>query len=368
MSTHRLFDRICVLVILIALVITILFMNGERLGITLVVDADAEAHSHSEFFTENDLNGDWDTSDATVITLEGDSIRISGNGAYVLDGDLVIVQTGKYVVSGTLSDGSIIVKAKKYSKVWLMLDGAEISCSDDACLRIDQAEKVFLTLAEGTENSMASGSDYSEAALADGTSGVIYAHDDLTINGRGSLTLTAGYRHGITAKDDLTITGGTLTITAPQDGLHVNDTFCLTGAALTITAGDDAIHADSEIDILGGSLMISDCYEGLEAVVIRMYDGDVTIYARDDGLNANGYTGDFGMGGGPGMNTDDSGGETRETISAEDTYVLIAGGSLTIVNESAQDADGIDSNGCLYITGGTIRISLTGSGSNNAII
>ncbi|MBQ9210553.1 MAG: carbohydrate-binding domain-containing protein [Clostridia bacterium] len=367
MSTHRLFDRLCVVVILIALLVTVLFMNGERLGITLVVDADAENHAGSDFFTKNDLNGDWDTTDATAISLEGESIHISGNGAYVLDGDVIISQTGKYVISGALQDGSIIVRAKKNSKVWLLFNGVEINCSDDACLRVDQADKVFLTLADGTENSLVSGADYSETALADGTNGVIYAHDDLTINGSGTLTITAAYRHGLVAKDDLVITGGTLSITAPQDGIHVNETFSFTEASLTITAGDDAIHADDQINILGGSLLITDCYEGLEAVIIQIFDGDLVIYSQDDALNANGYTGDFGMGGGMPWGNESSVSESAEVLSAEETYVLIAGGSLTIVNATGQDADGIDSNGCLYITGGDIHISLSGDGTNNAI-
>ena len=91
----------------------------------------------------------------------------------MLYGDVIISQTGKYVISGALQDGSIIVRAKKNSKVWLLFNGVEINCSDDACLRVDQADKVFLTLADGTENSLVSGADYSETALADGTNGVI---------------------------------------------------------------------------------------------------------------------------------------------------------------------------------------------------
>lgn len=297
MSTHRNVDRFCAIIVLLSLVLTILFMNGERLGIALVVDADSEAHSDSAYFTSNDLDGDWDDSGATVITFSGDTIQISGSGAYVLDGDVVIVQSGLYVASGTLNDGKIVINAEKYSKIWLKLDGVTVTCSDDACIRVDQADKVFLTLAAGSENSLTSGESYSEAALADGTNAVIFTHDDLTINGSGSLTVTAGYQHGITAKDDLVITGGTISVKAPQDGLHVNDTVRLTGMNLTIAAGDDAIHSDTEVDILGGTVMITACYEGIEAVIIQLLDGDVTVYATDDALNANGNTGDM-MGGG----------------------------------------------------------------------
>ena len=177
MSTHRSFEKICVVVTAFMLLITVLFMNGSSLGIEMIIDEDTELHAHTVYFTENDLNGQWSTSGATVITLNGDSAGISGKGAYFYDGNLVIRNGGKYVLSGKLTDGSIVVKTHKNSKVWLLLDGVELCCSDDACLRIDKADKVFLTLAEGSENRMESGTNYSAEALADKTGGVIFAHD-----------------------------------------------------------------------------------------------------------------------------------------------------------------------------------------------
>lgn len=127
-------------------------MNGERLGITVLVDEDAEGYEDSVWFTRNDLKADWDSSEATVITLNGDAAQIAGNGAYWLNGSLVIAQSGQYVVSGELTDGSIVVDAEAASKVWILLSGVTIACSDDACLRVNQADKVFVTMADGTEN------------------------------------------------------------------------------------------------------------------------------------------------------------------------------------------------------------------------
>ena len=118
MSTHRWIDRICVIVTVLSLIVTALFMNGEKLGIEPVEDADAESYDGNEYFTANDLNGSWDASEATRIILSGDSAKISGNGAYWLGGSLVIAQSGQYVISGELKDGSIVVEAAQYSKVW----------------------------------------------------------------------------------------------------------------------------------------------------------------------------------------------------------------------------------------------------------
>ena len=416
MSADKKFDRTAVIITVIALLITVMFMNGERLGIEKIVDEDAEKYSDLAWFTSKDQNGEWDTTNATVITLNGDSASVSGKGAYAVTGSVIISNAGYYIVSGTLTDGYISVDAYQSSKVWILLDGVDISCSDNACIRVEEADKVFLTLAEGSENILTGGAELSDEALRDGTGGVIFARDDLTINGSGSLTINAGYKHGIDANDDMILTGGSITITALQDGIHANDSIrimnaelaidagddglmvskeggylvmqsgtvnvtaggdaihtagivTIDGGDLTISAEDDGIHSDAGITINGGTVLISKCYEGIEAVTIDINGGDITIYPSDDGLNANGGSGGFMMGGfGRGRQQAESTAAPAETPSEqEETYVRISGGSLTIINENARDADGIDSNGNLYITGGTIRVSLPGGGSNNAI-
>ena len=421
MSTDKHIDRICIIITLAALLVTVLFMNGEKLGIERIVDEDAEKYSDLDQFTVNDQNGEWDTEGATVITLNGDSATVSGNGAYANKGSVVITNAGKYVLSGTLTDGNISVDAYISSKVWLLLDGVDITSSNNAAIRVEEADKVFITLAEGSENFLTSGETFSDAAIADGTNGAIFAHDDLTINGTGTLTIVSGYKHGIDANDDLIITGGTINITAPLDGLHANDSLRIMNANLTIdagddglmvskeggylhiesgtlnikatgdaihtagditiddgsitlTAGDDGIHSDTNVLINGGTVLISECYEGIEAVTIDIASGDVTIYPSDDGLNANGGSGDmFGMMGGFGPGRME---QMTETVTAEPTttaeeddatWIRISGGSLTIINATGRDADGIDTNGDLIITGGTIRVSLPGGGTNNAI-
>ena len=369
MSTHRNFDRICVAVILCAMILTVLFMNGEKFGIQTVSAQAAQTEEGTEYFTQRDLDGDWNVERTTVISLQGSSAKISGQGAYAADGDVYITGAGYYLVTGTLDNGSIIVNAYKTSDVFIMLDGVSITCEDDAVLQVDQADNVYLTLKEGSTNTLSSGSTYSQEALDDGCGGVIYAHDDLTINGSGSLAIKGEYQHGIEANDELIITGGKITIDVPGDGLHANDSIRITEAELTVNAGDDAIHCDTEIIVVSGTILIESCYEGLEAPQIEVLDGSITIYPEDDGFNANGGTDQFGMGG---MNGGMHGGMGRTGSDAvqsqeETSCIRISGGEITIINDSGRDADGLDSNGDIYISGGTILISMTDSGSNNAI-
>lgn len=343
MSTSKHFNAICAVVLALALAVTVLFMNGEKLGIQVIRDEDSEENESSQYFTANDQNTGWTA--ATTITLNGDTAALSGPGAYANGGSVTITAAGYYDVTGTLTDGSLIVDAGKNAKVFIRLNGVHITCADDAAIRVNQADKVFLTLAEGTENAVTSGETYSETALADKTDGAIFSHDDLTINGSGSLIVTAAYKHGIAANDSLRITGGSITVTAPADTIHVNDALRITGASLTLTAGDEAIHSDTSIAILGGSLTVTDCYEGIEALEILIEDGDITVTSTDDGINACG----------------------TQTADGNLPSVTINGGTVTLLNPSGRDADGIDSNGNIDIGGGLVYISLVGDGSNCAL-
>lgn len=342
MSTHKHFDKLCYAVLAVTLIITILFMNGKSLGLSTTENEDAS----NDMFTANDLNSNWDTSSAHTIILSDEGNTVTGNGAYILDSDIYIVNSGQYVISGELSNGSIIINADSNDKIWLMLNGASIHCDDDAAIRVEQAGKVFLTLADATENTVSTGSQYDEDIISSGVDGAIYSRDDLTISGNGLLNVAAKYMHGIVCNDDLVITGGTITIDAVQDGIHANDSVRITNTDINVSAGDDGITVSNDDEtafmyIESGNINISSCYEGLEAIDITIDGGTIHICAEDDGINANG--------------------------SGENSVIRITGGDITILNPDGRDADGLDSNKDIYISGGNLLISLTNDGSNSAI-
>ena len=112
MSTHKRFDLICIVVIICALLVTVLFMNGEKLGIVPTVDEDSPYYTGPRYFSTRDQDSSWDSALATaVINMEGDTAQIDGNGAYTVDGNVYITANGVYVLSGKLDDGSIIIDA-----------------------------------------------------------------------------------------------------------------------------------------------------------------------------------------------------------------------------------------------------------------
>ncbi|MCM1105076.1 MAG: carbohydrate-binding domain-containing protein [Clostridium sp.] len=342
MSTHKKIDVICMTAAVFAVAVTVLLMSGAAKAAIPVVNAE----SGNAYFTANDLNADWDTGSATKIALSDESSTIAGNGAYIYDSSVRIAYAGHYVLTGELTNGSVVIDADKSDDIWLLLDGVTLYCDNDAAIRVEQADHVFLTLAAGTENSVSSGAQYSEEIIASGVDGAIYSRDDLTINGSGALTVDAEYQHGIVCNDDLAIAGGRITVSAVQDGIHANDSVRVRDAEISVSAGDDGITVSNDDEtaffyLESGSISIPACYEGIEAIDITIAGGTVDIVPTDDGLNANG--------------------------SGEKSNIRVTGGKITVMNASGRDADGFDSNGNIYIEGGLVLISVVGSGGNCAL-
>lgn len=354
-------------------------------------DADIDV---TDMFTKRDLAGTYDESEAVKITLSEKTATCSSSDVQIEDGVITIKAAGVYVLSGTLSDGTIVVDAGDDDKVQLVLDGASITAADYAAIYAKNADKVFVTLAEGTDNSLTVSGDYVQTD-DNNVDAVIFAKCDLTLGGSGSLTVKDTTGHGIVSKDDLVVTGGTYTIdsqdhclngkdsvriadgtfnlSCDEDGIHAgNDDqqdgyVYIEGGDINISVGDDAIHAEGLLIITGGDIDITKCYEGVEGHKILVTGGDIDVVSSDDGFNAAGGSsssdssddnkGGFGGGpGGPGMGGVD--------MDADyDAYILITGGTINI----NADGDGIDSNGYLGITGGSIYVLGPSNNGNGAL-
>lgn len=342
----------------------------------------------TDMFTKRDLAGNYDESEAVKITLSGKTAACNSSNVQIEDGVVTIKAAGVYVLSGTLTDGTIVVDAGDDDKVQLVLDGVSIMAADYAAIYAKNADKVFVTLAEGAENSLTVSGDYVQTD-DNNVDAVIFAKCDLTLNGTGSLTVKDTTGHGIVSKDDLVVTGGTYTIdsqdhclngkdsvriadgtfnlSCDEDGIHAgNDDqqdgyVYIEGGDINISVGDDAIHAEGLLIITGGDIDVSKSCEGVEGDKILVTGGDIDVISSDDGFNAAGGSsgsGDNhdGFGGGPGM-----GGVDMDADN--DAYILITGGTINI----NANGDGIDSNGYIGITGGSVHVLGPSDNGNGAM-
>lgn len=337
-------------------------VNGKFNG-NQNMESTASLLDTSDMFTDRDLNPDYDKAEEIVLSDSG-STSTSKNVS-VEGSTITINKEGIYHITGSLSDGMIIVDSDKNEKIQLVLDGVTIHSDVSAAIYVRQADKVFVTLAEGSVNELSSGESY--VAIDDNNiDAVIFSKDDLTLNGNGTLNITSPAGHGIVSKDDLVITGGDYHITAKQHGLAANDSVRIADGAyeihaeedgiraddsddsstgfvyiengiLNINAGDDGIHGTTNVKVAGGSIDIPTCYEGIEARVVEIAGGNINIVSSDDGINAAGASTESG-----GFFDTDNG-----------AAIIISGGTISVNAEG----DGVDSSGSLEISGGTIYVA-----------
>lgn len=290
-----------------------------------------------DMFTDRDKEVGYDEDTATAITLSDNASSCDSSSVSISDNTITITDEGTYLLTGSLSDGQVIVNADD-KKVQLVLDSVDINCDTSAALYVKAADKVFVTLASDSENTLSNTNDF--VAIDDNNiDAVIFSKDDLTLNGSGTLTVTAKYGHGIVSKDDLVITSGTyqitaakhalsgqdsvriadgiltlnagtdgihsentdddtkgfiyfangdISITADSDGFDAEETLQVDGGNIEVYAGDDGLHSDDDLIITAGTINVTKSYEGLEGMTVTIEDGDISVVSSDDGINASG--------------------------------------------------------------------------------
>lgn len=323
------------------------------------------AQQADALFTDRDLSGSYEEEDCIDILLTGTTASCQGKGVAITaeqDGAVTVTITreGIYRLSGTLDNGTILVDGDKEDKIQLVLDNAQVTSRTGAALYVRTADKVFVTLAPGSSNTLANGGSF-EAIDDSNIDGAVFSKEDLTLNGTGTLAVVSPGGHGVVSKDDLVVTGGiytiqaqghglqakeglavaggSLTVTAGEDGLHSGGDLTVQEGSFTLQCGDDGIHADGALLVLGGTIDITESCEGLEGQTVTMAGGVVSVAASDDGVNASNGSDSFGP--------------------QSDCRLEISGGVLTV----SAGGDGLDSNGDLAVTGGQVYISAPDRGN-----
>lgn len=311
----------------------------------------------TNYFTDKDYDTSYDEKATTTVTLSGSTATVSGDGVAVSGSTVTISKSGTYVISGQSDGVQIKIEAGNSDDVHIVLKGVTMT-NTNAAISATSAGHVYLTLADGTTNSLSdSASNSDEKADA-----ALFSKVDLTINGKGTLNVDGKKNNGIKANDTLHITGGTYNITAVGDAFNVNDELNVTGTTMTIdakedgvkvdndedtsvgtmylsdntitvTAGDDGIHASGDLVIDSGTYTVKNSTEGLEGKSITINGGDITIYSTDDGVNA-----------------------ANKNAQQSEIFFTMNGGNLT-VEVGQGDTDPIDSNGNITVTGGTIKMT-----------
>ena len=350
--------------------------SKDNMSSTVPVEVDF-SKTDADMFTERDSKTEYDESKAVTIKLNGTTATSSSDSVKISGSTVTITEEATYIVSGELTDGMLVVDAPDTAKLQIILNGVNITSKTSAALYILEADKVFVTLAEGKANTLANGGSFT--AIDDNNiDGAVFSKQDLTFNGSGSLTVTSPTAHGIVCKDDLVFTGGTYIVNSASHGLDANDSVRIANATLNIDAGKDAIHAENSDDASLGFIYIASGMIKAEAegdgiaagAYMQIADGTIELLvgggsengSKEHSDNFGGFMGGGHGGGRPGEMRPNGSESTATTTDESSTSMkglkatnsmLISGGNITI--NSADDS--VHSDVSVIINGGIFTIA-----------
>lgn len=329
----------------------ILVEQAEKVVTTLASDT-------TNTLTDGDdyqLDGDETEPDATFyskedLVINGDGeLKVSGNyNNGIRSKDDLILVSGEYTVNAKNN----ALKGKDSVQI---LDGSYTLTTEEGdgiqSNNSDEEDKGYIAIDGGTFK-ITSGRDGVQAETV-----VNIQQAEITIKTGENETSDEESYKGIKAGNSLLIQNGTFKLTTADDSLHSDGDIAIKDGEFTLDSEDDGIHADNDLTIDGGTINVTDSNEGLEASVITINDGDIAVVASDDGLNT----------------SDGSSSDTEETAGqegapgeeqADDSLLLaINGGTLHV---DAQ-GDGLDSNGNIEMTGGTVTVDGPTEDNNGAL-
>ena len=327
-------------IVLIAIVIALSILKNNN-GTTATTVT--KIYQASELFTERDLEQNVNTTNATKYTVsDGENITITSEGVYL--------------ISGTAKNVTIYVEVVDSDKVQIVLEDLSITNEGVPVIYVKTADKVFVT-SNGENNLKVTGTFVKDDS--NNLNAVIFSKQDITFNGTGTLNIEST-ANGITGKDDVKITGGTYNIKASAVGIRANDSIRIADGIINILAGTDGLHAENSSDDSKGYVFIAKGTIKIEATDDCIHGGSV-VQIDDGNITLNGAEGIEGTyvqinGGTIKINGTGDGINAGSKSESYPVTIEITGGDITIVMASG-DTDGIDSNGDLKVSGGTINVT-----------
>jgi hypothetical protein len=298
------------------------------------------AKNFADMFTERDLSGTYDESKCAIIECDTSKITTSSKAVGVSGSKALISKEGVYIIRGKLADGTIIIDADDAAKIQIVLDNATLISTNHAPIYVKNANKVFITLAEGSTNIVKNEGKF-EQIDENNVDAPIFSKQDITFNGTGVLMVESPAGHGIVAKDDLVIAGGNYNIIAAGHAIDANDSVRITQASVTATAGKDAIRAENADDTARGYVIIC--------------DGDYELAAGGDAISASSDvqidSGKFELDAGVGADANDENAPSARGIKASGN-LLVADGSFTIKTPD----DAVNVNGSIILAKGSFKV------------
>lgn len=298
-------------------------------------------------------DGKEEKSDHTIISWNDDGLSATGDGVNYDQVCATIYNGGTYELTGTTSNGNVIIDAKE-SDVTLILNSLHLTSTTTAPIYVKKAKSVTLIVQEDTKNELVDSDTYQETDQ-DEIQAVIHSKSDLYIEGKGILQIKANYNNGITGKDSVSIQESTIHIDSKNNGIRVKDALKTENATIKIEALGNGIRAYNETDSNSGTIelvrsdiSIQSTQDGVEAISSLVIDDGIYQIITGGGSSNTSTKNDWG-----------SWGEVQNTESTSakglksDHHIFIKKGTISI--DSSDDS--IHCNHTVSVQGGVVTLS-----------
>lgn len=327
---------------------------------TIIILADNSENCFRDAVTYTYDDAEKEEPNAAIFS--NDDLLIRGNGSLTVYGyfnDGITSEDDLIIESGTINVYAKDDGIRGKDSITVKNGSITIESGGDGLKSDNESDttKGFIEIENGTFTIMSCGDAIAAAhdiRITDGTFTIVSGGGNTqTIYGDSS-------SKGIKGLTNVVIHDGHYIIDSSDDAIHSNEIIEIYDGTFQIASGDDALHSDTTMEINGGDILISKSYEGLESGSITINDGTIRITSSDDGINLAGGVDGSGMGGRPGQPSQPGQGGFEQSGD----YHLYMNGGYIVVDA---DGDGVDSNGTIDITGGTLLINGPTSNNNGAL-
>ncbi|ALS00688.1 hypothetical protein ATZ33_04665 [Enterococcus silesiacus] len=311
---------------------------------------EGETEPDAAFFSKDDLTingagtlevtGNYSngirSKDDLVIT--NGTINVTAKNNAIKGKDSVSIASGTFSLNTTEGDGIQANNSTDANKGWIAIDGGTftIQSGNDGI----QAETNLSIAKSDIKIQTADGYDAQ------------------------SIDTTASYK-GLKASGNIIVDDGTFDLNTADDAIHSNAAVTINNGTFSLASGDDGIHADTDLLINNGKITVNHSYEGLEGATVMINDAEISVKASDDGINAaGGSSGEEEQGGQFGADSFGEPGGGQPGGGGDSTKFIEINGGTTYVNA---DGDGIDSNGDIRMTAGTLIVNGPTDDGNGAL-
>lgn len=223
---------------------------------------DGDTYAYTDGENTVTMTAVCESGTASALSVEGNTVTITGLAADSI-----------FTFSGTFY-GNIVVGGTEDFSCEVVFSGFSLTSYDACPVTFTGHDEATLSAKKGTENYIY---DLRETVSDEEISAAVYADCDLSLQGKGALTVVSENNNGVHTKDDLKVKNLSLKVECEDNALKGNDSVTISSGEITLIArtGDGIKTKNTDLSA-----------KGKQRGTVTVSGGTLLIYAACDGIDA----------------------------------------------------------------------------------